>query len=180
MSCKKKKKKLGENLWIFLRRGYDTRQIWIPGVSSGPESWALGLYCYQKRDEYQGQTGMVLFYSLQYLSIYNLYIGVSHLLPSILRTQKCTYMYTPGYLADPRISSNRVVETSTKIHVQTRQSIASRLLASALFSPSFSETRIPTRHSPRIPSQFTHGWISMKSLPESFPAPRSSSPFPPG
>ena len=41
-----------------------------------------------------------------------------------------------------------------KKHIYINQSIASRAFSVA---PSFSETRIPTRHSPRMASQFTHG-----------------------
>ena len=65
-----------------------------------------------------------------------------------------------------------------------KSSRASQSISSSVFVPPFvassSPTRIPTRHSPSMPSQFTQGCTSMNSLTESFPAPRNISPAPPG
>jgi hypothetical protein len=43
-----------------------------------------------------------------------------------------------------------------------------------------SATRIPTKHSPSMASQLTHGWTSMNSLAPSLPAARINSGSPPG
>lgn len=107
-------------------------------------------------------------------------IMISKLICVCMYVCRCLYLRVScetSSIIQSVVSKSITIQEKQKQKRNINQSMASRAFSAA---PSFSETRIPTRHSPRMASQFTHGCTSMNNLAESFPAPRSNSPFPPG